>query len=151
MSPHTTPVCIVTRRGDSRRAFRLVICFIDHYNTQLVIPLNYSAVTNLQALQFTLAHAKSFPTPSVFISNCLVTDSNNDYYYASLLKPSLSGGSLSTAQFFLQFPSLQHMPFLTNEGLTCDVRSQICELHRIFRESLHCLYRAILELLQRVT
>jgi hypothetical protein len=82
--------------NDSRRGFGLDIGFIDHFNIQLVITLNYSAIANLRTLQITIAHAKSFPACSVFISSCLVTASNNGYSSASVLKFSLNGGYLPT-------------------------------------------------------
>jgi hypothetical protein len=69
----------------------LDIGFFGHFTTQLIITLDYSAFANLHTLQFTKAHAKSFPTRSVFTSSFLVTASNNDYSSASLLKPSLNG------------------------------------------------------------
>jgi hypothetical protein len=47
--------------------------FLDHFNTQLVITLNYSAIANFHNLQITRAHAKSFPACNVFASSCLVT------------------------------------------------------------------------------
>jgi hypothetical protein len=47
------------------------IKFIDHFNTQLVITLNYSVITNIRTLQITRVHA-AFPACSVFISSCLV-------------------------------------------------------------------------------
>jgi hypothetical protein len=58
---------------DSRRGFGLEIGFIDHFNTRLMTTLNYSAISKLHTLQFTRAHAKSFPACCVFISSCLVT------------------------------------------------------------------------------
>jgi hypothetical protein len=51
------------------------IGFIDHFNTQLVITLNYSAIANFHNLQLTRTHAKSFPACSVFTSSYLVTTS----------------------------------------------------------------------------
>jgi hypothetical protein len=39
----------------------LDIGFIDHFNTKLVITLNYSAMANFHTVQFTRAQAKSFP------------------------------------------------------------------------------------------
>jgi hypothetical protein len=82
---------------DSRRGFGFDIAFTDHFNTQLVTTLNYSAIANLHILQITRAHANSFPGRSVFTSSCLVTVSNNGYSSASGLKSSLNGGSLPTA------------------------------------------------------
>jgi hypothetical protein len=62
-----------TCMSDSGPSFGLDIGFIDHFNTQLVITLNYSAIADLHILQFTRAHAKSFPAHNVFTSICLVT------------------------------------------------------------------------------
>jgi hypothetical protein len=64
---------IVTCMSDSRRGFGLDVGFTDNFTTQLVITRNYSALADLHALQITTAHAKSFPTRSVFTSGCLVT------------------------------------------------------------------------------
>jgi hypothetical protein len=72
------------------------IGFIDHFNTQVVIPLNYSAIADVHTLLITPTHAKSFPARSVFTSSCPVTASNNGYSSASGLKPSVNGGSLPT-------------------------------------------------------
>jgi hypothetical protein len=44
---------------DHRRGFGLDIGFIDHFNAQLVITLNYSAIADLHILKITTAHAKS--------------------------------------------------------------------------------------------
>jgi hypothetical protein len=66
--------------------FWLVIRFIGHSDTQLVITLNYIAIASFHTLQ---NHA-------VFTSSCLVTISNNGYSYASGLKSSLNSGSLPT-------------------------------------------------------
>jgi hypothetical protein len=52
--------CIVASKGEYRRGFGLEIGFIDHFNTQLVNTLNYSAIADLHTLQNTIAHAKSF-------------------------------------------------------------------------------------------
>jgi hypothetical protein len=71
IQPLLTPV--VKCMSDSRRSFGLNIGFIGHFNTQLVITLNYSAITNFHTLQITGANAKSFPACYVFTSNCLVT------------------------------------------------------------------------------
>jgi hypothetical protein len=40
--------------SDSRRGFGLNIGFINHFNTQLVITLNYSAIADFHALQVTV-------------------------------------------------------------------------------------------------
>jgi hypothetical protein len=71
---------------DYRRGFGLDIGFIDHFNTQLVITFNYSAIDNFDILQFARVHARSFPARSVFTSSCLVTSPNNGYSSASRLK-----------------------------------------------------------------
>jgi hypothetical protein len=34
--------------------------FIDHFNTRLVITINYSAIVNLHTSQITRAHAQTF-------------------------------------------------------------------------------------------
>jgi hypothetical protein len=52
--------------SDSRRGFRLEIRFIDHFNTALVITLNYSATAELHTLQITTAHTKSFQSAFTF-------------------------------------------------------------------------------------
>jgi hypothetical protein len=83
----------------SWQGFRLDIGFIDHFNTQLVITLNYSAIAHLHTLQFTFTHSKSFQTRSVFTSICLVTASNYGYSSASELKSSLNGSSLPIELF----------------------------------------------------
>jgi hypothetical protein len=82
---------------DSRRGFGLDIRFTDHLNTRLVTTLNYSLIADLHTLQITTAHAKSFPACRVFTISFLLTDSNNGYSSASVLKSSLNGGSLPTA------------------------------------------------------
>jgi hypothetical protein len=81
---------------DYRRGFGLDIGFTDHFNTQTIITLNYSAIADLHTLQFTRAHVKYFPACSVFTNSCLATASNNDNSSASRLKSSLKGGSLPT-------------------------------------------------------
>jgi hypothetical protein len=43
--------------NDSRLGFRLDIGFNGHFNTQLVITLNYSANAELRTLQITGAHS----------------------------------------------------------------------------------------------
>jgi hypothetical protein len=83
--------------GDSRRGFGLDIGFTDHLNTRLVTTVNYRLIADLHTLQINTAHAKSFPGYSVFTNICLVTDSNNGYSSASVLKFSLNDGSLPTA------------------------------------------------------
>jgi hypothetical protein len=42
--------------GDTWRGLGLDIEFIEHFNTQLVITLNYSAIANVYPLQFTRGH-----------------------------------------------------------------------------------------------
>jgi hypothetical protein len=56
-------VYIVTCTSDYRRGFGLDNGFIDHFNTQLVITPNYSAIADFHTLQVTRAHAKSFSRP----------------------------------------------------------------------------------------
>jgi hypothetical protein len=46
--------------SDSRRGFGLKIGFSDHFNTQLVIRLNYSTIADLHTLQITIAHRVVF-------------------------------------------------------------------------------------------
>jgi hypothetical protein len=77
--------------------YRLDIGFIDHFNTQLVITFNYSAILNIHTLQNIRAYTKPLPAFNVFTSNCLVMASNNVYSSASGLKSFLNGGSLLTA------------------------------------------------------
>jgi hypothetical protein len=50
---------MVTCYSDPRRGFGLDIGFIDHFNKQLVIRINYSAIANFHNLQINTAHAKS--------------------------------------------------------------------------------------------
>jgi hypothetical protein len=64
---------VVTRSCDYRWGFEFGIVFIDHFNTRLITTLNYSAISNFRILQFTRAHAESFPARSVFTGSCLVT------------------------------------------------------------------------------
>jgi hypothetical protein len=65
-------------------SFGLDIGFIYHFNTLLVITLNYSSIADLHTLP---NHAKSSPACRVFPSSCLVTASNNGYSSASRLSP----------------------------------------------------------------
>jgi hypothetical protein len=50
---------------DYRRGFGLNIEFIDYFNTQLVIPLNHSAIVNFHTLNNSLAHTLSSFQPAV--------------------------------------------------------------------------------------
>jgi hypothetical protein len=64
--------------SDSRRRFGLDIGITDHFNTQLVITLNYSAIADLHTLQITRARRTYSPACSVFTAgSCRVTASNN--------------------------------------------------------------------------
>jgi hypothetical protein len=54
------PHNIATRMSDYRRVFGLDIGFINHFNTQLVITLNYSAVDDLRTFQITVTHILVF-------------------------------------------------------------------------------------------
>jgi hypothetical protein len=49
-------VHIVMCMSDSWRGFGLDIRFIDHFNIQLIITLNYSAITDIHTLQVTVTH-----------------------------------------------------------------------------------------------
>jgi hypothetical protein len=80
---------MVTDEGD----FGLVVGFIDHFSTQLVITLNYSAIVDFRTLKIATAHAKSFLVCRVVTRLFLVTASNNGYSSASVLKSSLNGVS----------------------------------------------------------
>jgi hypothetical protein len=62
--------------SDYRRGFGLDIGFIDHFNTQLVITLNYNAIAKLYNSQTTTAPAKPFQACCVSTSRFLVTASN---------------------------------------------------------------------------
>jgi hypothetical protein len=92
--------------SDYRQGFGLDIGFIDHFITQHVIALNYSAIANFDNLQFTREHAKSFPARSVFCSSCFVTVSNNTYSSAFGLKSSVNSDSILTEIFDRQSASL---------------------------------------------
>jgi hypothetical protein len=98
-----TIVHIFTRMSDYRRGFGSDIGFIDHFNTQLVITLNYSAIAEFHTLQ---NHAKAFPARSSFTGSCLVTASNNDYSSACGLKSSLNCVSFPAELFLLELSSL---------------------------------------------
>jgi hypothetical protein len=69
VSNPTILTLVVTYISHSCWGFGLDIVFIDHFNTQLVITLNYSIITNFHTLQITRAHAKSFQAHTVFTSN----------------------------------------------------------------------------------
>jgi hypothetical protein len=73
----------VTCMSNSRQGLGLDIRLTEHFNTQLVITFNDSAIANLRTLQFIRAHAKSFPARSVFTSGCRVTASNNGCFQAA--------------------------------------------------------------------
>jgi hypothetical protein len=74
MRPFVTPV--VTCMSDCKRGFRLDLGFTAHFNTQLVISLNYRAIADLHTLQITVPHANSFSARSVFTSSYLATAFN---------------------------------------------------------------------------
>jgi hypothetical protein len=113
------PDSIILSRGmhDYRRSFGLDFRFIDYFNTQLVIPLNCSAIVNF----YTRAHVKSFPARSAFTSSCLLTASNNGYSSVSRLKSSLNGGSLPTEIFFSKLKSSQSQSHVTTDGLSASL------------------------------
>jgi hypothetical protein len=79
------------------RSFWIRIGFIDHFNTQLVITVNYSVIADFHNIPITAVHAKSFPACSVSIRSFLVTATNNGYSSTFLLKSPLKGGTLPTA------------------------------------------------------
>jgi hypothetical protein len=68
--------------------FELDIGFIDHFSTHFITE---------PSLIYTLY--KSFPASSVFPSSCLVTASNDDHSFVSVLKSTLNGHSLPTELF----------------------------------------------------
>jgi hypothetical protein len=103
---------ICTCMSDSRRGFGLDIGFLDHYNTRLVITLNYSAIANFQTLQNTRSHVMSLPVSSIFTRRFLVTASDNGYSSTSVLMSSLNGCSLSTASSC--FNCSPYIPFCTD-------------------------------------
>jgi hypothetical protein len=76
---------------DYRRAFGVDIGFVDHFNTELEIPLNYSAICNFHTYK-SLVHTLSFPARSNFSRRFLITASNKSYSSASVLKSSLNAG-----------------------------------------------------------
>jgi hypothetical protein len=49
--PPTIVDNVVTCMSESRRGFRLDIGFIDHFNPQHIITLNYRAIADLHTLQ----------------------------------------------------------------------------------------------------
>jgi hypothetical protein len=70
--------------SDYRRGVGLDLGLIDHFNTHLVSAFNYNVI-KCHTLQFTKAHAKSFPGRSVFTSSCLVMIPNNGWFRAQVL------------------------------------------------------------------
>jgi hypothetical protein len=56
----STAVHIVMCTSDSRWGFELETRFIDHFNTQIVTTLDYSAITNVHTLQLTVTHILVF-------------------------------------------------------------------------------------------
>jgi hypothetical protein len=76
----------VTLNGDLD--FILDLGLTVNFNIQLVITLNYSAITNFHTSQITRAHPKSFPACSVF--------TNNVYSSAPWFKFSMNGDFLLT-------------------------------------------------------
>jgi hypothetical protein len=80
------------------------ILFINHFNTQLVILFNYSAVADFHTLPVTPTRAKCSPARSVFNNSRPVTASNNGYSSASVLKPFLNGGFLPTTNSCFHYP-----------------------------------------------
>jgi hypothetical protein len=84
---------------DYRQGFELDIGFIDHFNIQLVIALNYSDIVNFHNSQITIAPATRFPTCYVFPSRSLVMASKSGDCSASALKSFLNVGSLPTVPF----------------------------------------------------
>jgi hypothetical protein len=83
------------------------IGFIDHFNTQLVITLNYSAIADIHTLQITRAHILVFLVCTLSTSRFLVTTSNSRDFSTTVLKSSLNGSSLPTASSSLQLSVLQ--------------------------------------------
>jgi hypothetical protein len=57
---HPDTLYIVTCMSDYKWSFGLDIGFIDHFNTQLVITLNYGAISN-----FHILHTRSLFQPTV--------------------------------------------------------------------------------------
>jgi hypothetical protein len=108
----------------------LDIGFIDHLYTQLGTRSNYSITANLQTLQITTTHAKSFPAFCVFTGVSLVTASNSGDSLVSAIKSSLNGGSLSTDSF------LHRLPYRTD--LAAPVVFLITSQHGLRRQ--HCSF-----------
>jgi hypothetical protein len=79
--------------SDSRQGFGLDIGIVDHFNTQLIITLNYSVIADLHTLQITVTHTLVF---SVCYYTFPGTASNSGYSLTSRLKSSLNDGSLPT-------------------------------------------------------
>jgi hypothetical protein len=81
---------IVTCISDSRRGFGLEIGFIDHFNTRLVITLNYSVIAYPHTSQITSAHAKSYLSLLSLPTSCfLVTASSSGNSSTAPTKSSL--------------------------------------------------------------
>jgi hypothetical protein len=131
--------------SDSRRGIGLDIGFIDHFNTQLQIPLNYSVITDFHILQITSAHAKSFPARNVFTGSCLATASSHDYSSASGLESFLNSDCLPTASSCQS----QSQSYFTTGGLPpissswrrapWDSRPDFCSQLNTFGQSLYII------------
>jgi hypothetical protein len=91
----------VTCESDYRRGVGFDIRFIDHFNTKLIITLNYKAIANFHTLQINITHTHTHTHTSVLsvTKRFLVTASNNGYSSAFRLQSSLNGGSLPTELF----------------------------------------------------
>jgi hypothetical protein len=85
--------------SDYRRGLDWWLDFTDHFNTQLVITINYSAIADLLTLQTTKTHAKSFKY-AVFISRSLVTASNSGDSAASVHTSLPAGSQLHRLSIF---------------------------------------------------
>jgi hypothetical protein len=70
--------------------FGFEIGFTDHFNTQLLFTINYSAITNLHTLEITRAQRPVFSVCYSPTSRFLVTDLNNEDSSASVLTLLLS-------------------------------------------------------------
>jgi hypothetical protein len=126
-------------------SFGLNIGCIGHLNTQLVIALNYSAIAKIHTLQVIRAHAKSFPSFSVFTRRFLVTVSNNGCSFASVLRSSLNGGSFPTAPFLHIVP--YKTDFVAPIVFLITPRHGTRREHRLFSYTYpfprECVYRAV--------